>query len=363
MKRNSVKVAIPVERTAGGGSAWFAWMLWIVAAGMVAMLVFLLVSRFTAESATAQPVIPTPIPTVPVKPGEVSLPVFEPAVDSPALARLPVLHTDTSNQTYTEVRTYTVLEGDALFNIAKEFNIKPETLLFANYDVLQDDPHALYPGQVLTIPPTDGIYYKWKENDTIEEVAARFKVKPEAILTWPGNHLDLTSPQIEKDAYVMVPGGQREFKSWVVATVWVPRSGTTKSLGANCPVTGVMYGSGYFIWPTMNHYLSGNDYWSGHLAIDIATPAGEPIKAADAGVVVYASWNSSGYGNVVMIDHGNGYHTLYAHLSGFNTYCGAPVAKGKVIGYAGSTGRSTGPHLHFEVRYLGGFVNPWTVLP
>jgi murein DD-endopeptidase MepM/ murein hydrolase activator NlpD len=126
---------------------------------------------------------------------------------------------------------------------------------------------------------------------------------------------------------------------------------------------GGYYGGGFFIWPASNHYLSGNDFWSGHLAIDIAAGTGAPIYAADAGVVVFAGWNSNGYGNVVMIDHQNGYHTLYAHLSSLAVSCGSSAAQGQVIGYAGSTGNSTGPHLHFEVRYLGGFLNPWTVLP
>jgi murein DD-endopeptidase MepM/ murein hydrolase activator NlpD len=124
-----------------------------------------------------------------------------------------------------------------------------------------------------------------------------------------------------------------------------------------------LYGSGAFIWPTINHTISGNDYWSGHLAIDIGAALGEPISAADSGVVVFAGWATGGYGNTVAIDHGNGYSTLYAHLSSINVSCGRSVAQGQTIGYGGSTGNSTGPHLHFEIRYQGGFVNPWYVLP
>jgi murein DD-endopeptidase MepM/ murein hydrolase activator NlpD len=80
-------------------------------------------------------------------------------------------------------------------------------------------------------------------------------------------------------------------------------------------------------------------------------------------VVVFAGWATGGYGNMVMIDHGNGYQTLYAHLSQVSTQCGRSVAQGALIGYSGSTGNSTGPHLHFEVRYQGGFISPWFVLP
>jgi murein DD-endopeptidase MepM/ murein hydrolase activator NlpD len=123
------------------------------------------------------------------------------------------------------------------------------------------------------------------------------------------------------------------------------------------------YGTGAFIWPAGNHYLSGNDFWSGHLAIDIAAGMGASVYAADSGVVVFAGPAFGGYGNMVMIDHGNGYQTLYAHMSSVGTSCGSSVYQGQYIGLSGSTGNSTGPHLHFEVRYLGGFVNPWFVLP
>ncbi|HNZ14172.1 MAG TPA: M23 family metallopeptidase, partial [Anaerolineaceae bacterium] len=89
----------------------------------------------------------------------------------------------------------------------------------------------------------------------------------------------------------------------------------------------------------------------------------DAVRAADSGMVVYAGWIGGGYGNMVMVDHGNGYQTLYAHLSYVNVGCGQPVYQGNLLGGAGSTGNSTGPHLHFEVRYMGGFINPWYVLP
>jgi len=123
-------------------------------------------------------------------------------------------------------------------------------------------------------------------------------------------------------------------------------------------------GSGYFVWPTNNHSLSGYDYSWWHLGLDISTPLGDSIYAADNGVAIYAGWNTWGYGNAVIMDHGNGWHTLYAHLSQVNVACGQAVEQGAVIGQAGSTGHSTGPHLHFEMRFAGeGRVNPWLYLP
>ena len=249
-------------------------------------------------------------------------------------------------------------------SLAKKYNITPETLLWSNYDVLKDDPHLLTPGQVLQIPPTNGILYEWQEGDTLEIVARDFHASMDDILSWSGNNLDMTEPNIEPGDVMMIPGGEREFHQWVVPTYAVGKSGTNANLPGGCEVSGGgLWGSGFFIWPADNHYLSGNDFWSGHLAIDIATAMGAPIYAADSGVVVFAGWDSNGYGNVIMIDHQNGYHTLYAHLSTLYVSCGSSAYQGQVIGYAGSTGNSTGPHLHFEVRYLGGFLNPWTVLP
>jgi hypothetical protein len=292
-----------------------------------------------------------------------SMPYFDVEQQDSYLVRYPETRTIAPTRPRSEPVEYEVLSGDAVFSIAQKFNISPETLLWSNYAVLRDDPHSLSIGQVLRIPPTNGILYEWKEGDTLEAVARDFKASVDDILNWSGNKLDLTNPEIEPGDLVMVPGGQREFQQWVVPTYAVGRSGTA-SLPAGCEIGGsILYGSGWFIWPTDNHYLSGNDYWSGHLAIDIAAATGAPVYAADSGVVVFSGWNGSGYGNVIMIDHLNGYHTLYAHLSSISVSCGSAVFQGSVIGYAGSTGNSTGPHLHFEVRYLGGFINPWTVLP
>lgn len=279
------------------------------------------------------------------------------------LTRFSENHTIAPTRPRSKPIEYEVLSGDAVFSIAQKFNISPETVLWSNYAVLRDDPHTLDVGQVLIIPPTNGIIYEWREGDEIENVARDFQASVDDILNWSGNNLDITNPAIEPGTLVMIPGGEREFQQWVVPTFAVGRSGTA-SLPEGCTIGGsILYGGGWFIWPADNHYLSGNDFWSGHLAIDLATALGAPIYASDSGVVVFAGWNSNGYGNVVMIDHMNGYHTLYAHLNSINVSCGSAVAQGNVIGRAGSTGNSTGPHLHFEVRYFGGFINPWTVLP
>lgn len=261
-----------------------------------------------------------------------------------------------------KVVEYRVKRGDSVFAISEEFKIKPETILWANYDVLQDSPDSLRPGQVLKIPPTDGIYYQWKENDSVKTVALEFKTTEDAILNYPGNDIDLTNPKIESGSWVMVPGGEREFVQWLVPTIASGKSGTSSTSQSACG--GGAVGGGGFTWPADSHSLSGNDYWSGHLGIDIAAGEGAPVYAADSGVVTMATGGYNyGYGNVIQIDHGNGYSTVYAHLSVIGVGVCQSVSAGQWIGSSGNTGNSQGAHLHFEVRQGGGFINPWFVLP
>jgi LysM repeat protein len=261
------------------------------------------------------------------------------------------------------VADHTVQRGDSVFGISKAFNIKPETLLWANYDALEDDPHSLKPGQELFVPPTDGLLYKWAEGDTLESIAAKYKAAVDDILNWPGNDLDLTNPQPKVGQLVMIPGGWRESKAITLPTITRGTgTGTAGVSGGACGGGGAS--GGIAVWPTANHFLSGNDYYPGHLGIDLAAGEGSPIYAAGSGVVTMAAggWNG-GYGNVIMIDHGGGYVTLYAHLSVINVSVCQSVYAGQTIGAAGNTGNSFGAHLHFEVRVGGANVNPWYMLP
>jgi len=261
-----------------------------------------------------------------------------------------------------DLEEYRVTRGDSVFAIAESFKIKPETILWANYDVLQDSPDSLRPGQVLKIPPTDGIYYQWKENDTLESVAEEFQTTIDDIINYPGNDVDLTDPKIDSGSWVMVPGGQREFVQWLVPTIASGKSGTSSTSQSACG--GGAVGGGGFTWPADNHFLSGNDYWSGHLGIDIAAGEGAAVYAGDTGVVTMAQGGYNyGYGNVIQIDHGNGYSTVYAHLSAMFVGVCQSVSAGQQIATSGNTGNSQGAHLHFEVRQNGGFINPWFVLP
>lgn len=267
---------------------------------------------------------------------------------------------------------YTVQAGDTLFGIAAMYGLTPETLLWANYDELQDNPHLLRPGMELNIPPVNGIVYVVKPGDTVESIAAEYKATPDAIYV-DGYEWNQLKPgeQPAVGASLIIPGGSREFKAWALSAAEnAPQqpssSGTVVargSVGFCKDITGGLTGTGTFIWPTAKHWVSGNNYAPWHPGLDLAAQMGDPIIASDNGVVVYAGWNDWGYGNLVVIDHGNGWQTWYAHNSAIYVECGQNVFQGSTIAAAGSTGRSTGPHLHFETRLNGTIPNPFNVLP
>ena len=260
-----------------------------------------------------------------------------------------------------EAVVYIVQRGDAMSKIADKFGISTASILYNNKDALNDDPHSLKPGMTLTIPPVDGIYYVWQAGDTLDKVANEFNANAEEIVNFPGNAVDLTNPDFKPGALVMIPGGSRDLLDWsqFVPTITRGSNTGTSEIGGSACSSGGAVGDGVFGWPTNGpHTISGNNYTAGHLAIDIAATEGTPIFAADAGVVTEAGWNNYGYGNVVMIDHGNGYVTVYAHLSQINVTVCESVGQGSLIGLAGNTGNSFGAHLHFEIRYGGANVNP-----
>jgi len=273
-----------------------------------------------------------------------------------------------------EIIKYTVLDGDTIFGISEKFGLKPETILWGNYYVLLDNPHSLKPGQELNILPVDGTYHEWQQGEGLNGVAKYYGVTPEDIINYPANNLDAATigdyanPNITPGTWLIVPNGRREFVSWSAPlglTRENPATARVLGDGACSPISGGAVGYGTFIWPSNKHFLSGFDYSpsTNHWGIDISGNTGEAVYATDAGVVVYAGWNNYGYGNMIMIDHGSGFQSLYAHLSALNVVCGQSVGQGDVIGAIGNTGNSSGSHLHFEIRAISSYVNPWDVLP
>jgi murein DD-endopeptidase MepM/ murein hydrolase activator NlpD len=245
-----------------------------------------------------------------------------------------------------DVVEYTVVAGDTLYGIAKKFKLNAETIMFSNG--LEKNPDLLRLGQKLVILPQDGILHTVAAKETLDKIAKDYKVTAEAILNYPLNKFDASNPQIAVGQKVIVPGARKEIPQ--VATVY--RGSAPK---------GATIGTGRMIWPASGSLTQG--YKPLHRALDLARSVGTPIKAADNGYVVVAGWSNVGYGNYVVIDHGNGIQTLYAHLSRVFVKPGNVVTRGAVIGNMGSTGNSTGPHLHFEVIKRGVRVNPRSFLP
>ena len=282
------------------------------------------------------------------------------------------VHTIIPTRPRLEIVFYEVQTGDSLFGIADNFGLKPETILWGNFDVLQDNPHSLQPGQQLNIAPVDGTIHLWSQGESLIGIADFFEVAARDIIDWPGNkinpEIDLEETDITPDTMIMIPGGKRDFVSW--AAPKIPRSNPSVASIYGPGACGTVYdgpiGFGTFVWPTSSQYLSGYNYSpsTNHFGIDIGGGIGHGIFAVDAGVVVYSGWHNGGYGNVIVLDHGNGWQTLYAHLNTTFVGCGTGVFQGTSIGSMGVSGRSTGPHLHFEMLHdIYGNVNPWNYLP
>lgn len=341
---------------------WIVVVTWIISGLMILLMGFSLYHYFTGQSLLA--LIRNPINRVEIS--EVStLPDFNPSKSYESVERNANPDTVLPVGSRKEVVEYKVSAGDSLFGIAEQYEVEPETILWANTNILNDDPHLISIDVQLKIPPVDGILYEWKDGDKLDEIAAKYNANVEDVLLYPGNDLDMTNPVVEPGFYLMIPDGWRPLQPWVVPVAAGTDSGVTAQIAGpgSCSPGGGYFGTYSFVWPAPYYgQVSGNDYWSGHQAIDAQCNQGDSIYASDSGVVIYSGPISGGYGNLVAIDHQNGYLTLYAHLHGFNVSCGQSVAQGQVIGFCGSTGNSTGAHLHFEVRQNGGFVNPWHVL-
>jgi murein DD-endopeptidase MepM/ murein hydrolase activator NlpD len=267
-----------------------------------------------------------------------------------ALFQAPVPHTVLAERETTSVITYTVQPNDNIWAIAQGFGLNAETVLWANPKV-ESSPDLLSVGQVLVIPPVDGIYYTVQAGDTVEKLAKTYQTSVDKIVNCEMN--GLTEPYtLTPGQQIMLPDGRKKPPAFenIYPMTYV----------GSAP-KGAPKGSGRFAWPTRG--VLTQKFWSGHPGIDIANRTGTPIYAADDGYVVLAGRDTWGYGNQVVIDHGNGYKTRYAHLSRIDVKAGQTVKKNQQIGLMGSTGRSTGPHLHFEVIYNGAVRNPLGFLP
>ena len=268
------------------------------------------------------------------------------------------------NRPRKDIVVYTVQPNDVLSQIAARYGLKPETILWANTDLLHDNPDYLTPGMQLKIPPVDGIVYTVQDGDTVDSIAKKYKTTSDAIYTDGALWNQLTpGQQPAVGATLIVPGGSRDFVIVSLVSQSPSFSNSPANSGFCTGTTPGLVGTGTFIWPIAQHWVSGYNFAPWHPGIDLAAHTGDSVYAIDNGVVTYAGWNNSGYGNLVVIDHGNGWISYYAHNSVIVVSCGQAVTQGEVISAAGSTGHSTGPHLHFEAHFNDVPQNPFNVLP
>lgn len=228
---------------------------------------------------------------------------------------------------------YVVQQGDTLSGIAKAFGLKQNSIIWANPD-LQANPDRLSVGQELWIPPADGVVHTIRTGDTLYDISRRYEVTLEDILGCVYNPI-LDPDALKVGERILVPGGT------------FPARVPVQTVYSRNPPADAPQGSGSLIWPVRGSLTQY--FHAGHPAIDIATRKGTPVAAADAGTVIRAGWDGSGYGLMVVIEHSNGMQTLYAHLNDVLVEVGASVAQGDTIGTVGTTGRATGSHLHFGV--------------
>jgi murein DD-endopeptidase MepM/ murein hydrolase activator NlpD len=251
-----------------------------------------------------------------------------------------------------EVVDYAVQAGETLSQISERFGLRVDTVLWANG--LDSDKSTIREGQTLKIPPVDGVIHKVKKGETVYSVAKRYEANPQGVVDYPFNTFtDDETFSLAVGQVLVIPDG--------IMPKVRPVEPRTALASVLTPDAGVVSAAGSFVWPAAGHISQGYRFY--HKAIDIANRGGGPILAADSGRVVIAGWPSNeGYGNRVLIDHGNGYSTLYAHLSRVSVTAGQSVNRGDKIGDMGSTGRSTGTHLHFEIRAGGALQNPLNFL-
>lgn len=255
-----------------------------------------------------------------------------------------------SDKPRSEIIDYTVQPGDTVSGIAQKFGISLDTIRWANNLA---SISAIKPGQVLKILPVTGVVHKVKKGETIYSIAKYYSTDPQGIVDFPFNSF------VDDETFALAVGQTLVVPDGVMPkeTPWQPSA----YIARQTPDAGTVVASGQFIWPTSGIITQRFSWY--HKGLDIANRASPAILAADSGKVIVAGWpDGRGYGNMVQIDHGNGLQTIYGHMAKIFVVAGQTVKRGDQLGIMGTTGRSTGIHLHFEVRKSGVPIDPLGVL-
>ncbi len=243
----------------------------------------------------------------------------------------------------TDPIAYVVEGGDTLYGIGEKFKVSVDAVKYVNN---LTDSSVLKPGQQLTIPPVSGLIHKVESGDSLQTIAKKYDVPAQAIADF--NYI-LDTSKLAVGTELVVPGAK------VPQPVYVPPAIPSMIIPASAAPTG----GGWCMWPTSTRIITQYYSWY-HNGMDIATPWGSmpPLYACGSGTVTRAGWDPWGLGLHVRITHGGGFETVYGHMSKLYVSYGDSVDKGETIGLMGSTGRSTGPHVHFTIYYNGVAQNP-----
>lgn len=391
------------------------WLVRVVIAGAVVFGLVMTAMALRSEDEPAPPPEPTPAPTVeptaaptlppleiaaveyptplPTEPPQVrsapvdwAQPTADPQIVAHALAR-PIdgagetLRRDLNPLTIlparsrSEVITYAVQPNDTLQTIAERFGLQQSTIIWSNDRFYVN---AMRIGLELNILPVDGVYHHVDEPQTVRAIAEQYEVDPYAIIDSEFNDLYGVTPDVilPEGLYVVVPGGQGSTEPiyWDPGIVMTTEESEVRGAGVvagaetalfavgdpgSCGRQIVSGGSAPVNPPIYGGYRITQDYAWTHGGIDLAVPEGTPVFAAGGGTVIFKGWSTWGYGYTVVIAHG-GTLSIYGHLNGAFVGCGEVVTPGQNIAVTGNSGRSSGPHLHFEIRGGAGVpVNPW----
>ena len=254
--------------------------------------------------------------------------------------------TQESQKPRDRIEDYVVKPGETVSGIADKFGVDTDTIRWENN---MDSVNDIALGQHLKILPVSGVSHKVARGETVFTIAKKYQASSQAIVDFPFNTFaDNETFALAVGQTLIVPDGKRPN-----VVPWNP----SLYVAQRTPDAGAVTGTGQFVWP-IGGIITQRYVWY-HRGLDIATGYGTSVLAADSGRVIVAGWpDNSGYGNRVMLDHGNGFGTLYGHLARVDVTVGQTVNRGDKIGLEGSSGRSTGPHLHFEIRRGGVAVNP-----